>query len=89
MNRHTIAMRLRFPELLEERGLTRYRLAQLCLGRISQRQVYRYVDSGGHVRSIITAHLEVLREVLNAKPDELIEWKKAPKPKRQRKVGSS
>lgn len=66
-------MRLRLPELLEERGLTAYAVAAQSAGRIDQSKLYRLMRKRGIVRYIDANLLEVLCEVLNVEPGELLE----------------
>jgi DNA-binding Xre family transcriptional regulator len=78
-------MRLRIPELLEERGLTAYHLAQQSGGRISQRIAYRYVELGGRVKCFDANIMDALCDVLGVEPNELFE-RERPK-SRSRKRG--
>jgi DNA-binding Xre family transcriptional regulator len=66
-------MRLRLPELLEERGLTGYALVQLADGRISSASLYRLVQRKGNVRYLDAELLETLCDVLGVEPGELLE----------------
>jgi hypothetical protein len=72
--RYSDAVRLRIPELLEERGLTPYYLSKLSGGRISLSTAYRLVRLRGRVRRFEADLLEVLCEVLGLKdPAKLFE----------------
>jgi DNA-binding Xre family transcriptional regulator len=66
-------MRLRLPELLEERGLTGYALVQLAGGRIGTASLYRLVQRKGKVRYLDAELLETLCDVLGVEPGELLE----------------
>ena len=67
-------IRLRFPELLKERGLTGYALSVATGGRISLSTVYRWVRARGRVATIDTGLLEALCEALDARPEDVIEF---------------
>jgi DNA-binding Xre family transcriptional regulator len=66
-------VRLRFPELLDERDLTPYGLVKLSDGRISMSTAYRLVRQKGRVKLFQAEMLEVLCEVLKCQPGELME----------------
>jgi DNA-binding Xre family transcriptional regulator len=68
-----VPIRLRFPELLEERGLTGYALSMATGGKVSLSTVYRWVRARGRVQTIDTALLEALCEALNARPADILE----------------
>lgn len=72
-------MRIRIPELLEERGLTPYHLAQQSGGRISQRIAYRYVQLGGRVKYFDAKIMDALCDVLEVEPNELFERERPPR----------
>lgn len=76
-------MRLRLPELLEERALTPYGLAQASGGRISMSLAYRIVREQGAFKCLTPPILEALCDVLKVEPDELFD-REAKKPKRGR-----
>jgi DNA-binding Xre family transcriptional regulator len=76
-------MRLRVPELLEERGLTAYEVAQRSEGRIDESTLYRLVRKQGRVERLSTPLLEALCDVLGVEPGELLE-REPEKPKRGR-----
>ena len=66
-------VRIRIPELLEERGISAYALAQRSGGRISMSAVYRLKDKRGRVQFMDADLLEALCDVLNVEPGELLE----------------
>jgi len=66
-------VRLRIPELLEEKGVTPYHLARLSGGRISLSAAYRYVRMHGRVKSFDGQVLEAMCDVLDCEPGELLE----------------
>jgi DNA-binding Xre family transcriptional regulator len=66
-------MRLRLPELLEERGLTAHSAALHSRGRINRATLYRLVRSEGRVRLLDTELLEALCDLLDVGPGELLE----------------
>jgi DNA-binding Xre family transcriptional regulator len=71
-------MRLRLPELLDERGLTAHSAAVQSHGRINRATLYRLVRTQGRVRLLDTELLEALCDVLDVEPGELLE-RDAPK----------
>lgn len=66
-------MRLRVPELLEERGLTAYEVAQRSGGRIDPSTLYRLIRQRGRVERLSTPLLEALCDVLGVSPGDLLE----------------
>lgn len=66
-------IRLRFPELLEERGLTGYALSVATGGKISLSTVYRWVRAHGRIQTIDTSLLEALCDALDAGPADVLE----------------
>lgn len=66
-------MRIRLPELLEERGLTAYAVAQQSGGRIEQSGLYRLMRKRGKVRYIDADLMEALCDVLGVEPGDLLE----------------
>lgn len=66
-------MRIRLPELLDERDLTAYAVAQQSKGRISPSTLYRLVRSRGRVRYLDADLLEALCDVLGVEPGALLE----------------
>jgi DNA-binding Xre family transcriptional regulator len=79
-------MRLKLPELMEKRGIkTAYRLFQACDGRISISNAHNLVASEGRPTRIALATLQVLCDVLDVTPNELLESEPADaRPKRKR-----
>jgi len=68
-----MSFRLRFPELLEERGLTPYAFAKLTGGKISNATAYRLVKLRGELKTFDARLLEAMCEALDVEPGELIE----------------
>jgi DNA-binding Xre family transcriptional regulator len=68
-----MAIRLRFPEFLEERGLTGYRLSIATRGRVSLSTIYRWVRARGRVRTIDTALLDAICEAFDASLGDVLE----------------
>lgn len=66
-------MRLRLPELLEERGLSAYRLSKESDGRISMSTAYRLTKLNGRVKNFDADMLEALCDVLKCEPGDLLE----------------
>jgi DNA-binding Xre family transcriptional regulator len=66
-------VRIRLPEVLEERGLTAYEVAKRSNGRIIQATLYRLVRNRGRVRLIDGELLEALCDQLALEPGELLE----------------
>jgi DNA-binding Xre family transcriptional regulator len=66
-------IRLRFPELLEERGLTGYALSVATGGKISMSTVYRWTRARGRIDAIDTELLEALCQALDAGPGDVLE----------------
>jgi DNA-binding Xre family transcriptional regulator len=66
-------VRLRIPELLDEKDITPYHLAKQSGGRISLSAAYRYARLKGKVRSFDGVVLEALCDVLGVEPGELLE----------------
>lgn len=66
-------MRLRFPELLDERELTPYALTKASEGQISMSLAYRLYRERGQFRCITPVMLETLCRVLRVEPGELFE----------------
>jgi len=69
-------LRLRFPELLEERGITPYALSKQSRGRISMTTIYRIVRQRGELQSFDMDLLEATCDVLDIDPGDLFEWTK-------------
>ena len=70
-------MRLRLPELLDEKGVTAYELAKRSNGRILQATLYRLVKQRGEVRLIDANLLEAIMEILDVDFDEVLERRPA------------
>jgi DNA-binding Xre family transcriptional regulator len=68
-------IRLRFPELLEERGLSGYALSVATGGKISMSTVYRWLRARGRIQTIDTSLLEALCVALDAGPAEVLAFK--------------
>lgn len=68
-----MSIRLRFPELLEERNLTGYGLSVATRGKVSLSTVYRWVRARGRIQTVDTSILEALCEALRVEPGELFE----------------
>jgi DNA-binding Xre family transcriptional regulator len=75
-------MRLRLPELLNERGMSAYALSKQSKGRISMSTAYRMARLSGRVQNFDAELLEALCDVLAVEPGELLERDSA---KRRRK----
>jgi DNA-binding Xre family transcriptional regulator len=80
-------MRIRLPELLEERGLTPYKVAHHPLneGRIKLTTMYRLVRSRGTHPPFTADVLAALCDILEVEPGELFERETAP-PTRAKKA---
>jgi DNA-binding Xre family transcriptional regulator len=66
-------LRLRFPELLEARGLTPYALAKATDGALSRSMAYRIVAERGAFRCLSPEQIEALCQALEVEPGELFE----------------
>lgn len=66
-------LRLRIPELLEERGITPYELSKRSAGRISMSTAYRLSRNRGRGHTYDAALLESLLDALDVSPAELFE----------------
>lgn len=66
-------MRIRLPELLEERGLTAYEVSKRSAGRINPSTLYRLTRARGKVDLFSAEVLEALCDVLGVGPGELLE----------------
>ncbi len=66
-------LRLRLPELLEEREMTPYALAKASGGRISMSTAYRLARLRGRVETFDRSVLDALCDVLQVEPGELLE----------------
>ncbi len=68
-----MSLRLRFPELLEERGLTPNAFAKLTGGAISDATAYRLVKLRGKLKTFDPRLLEAICNALDVEPGDLIE----------------
>ena len=66
-------LRLRLPELLDEREMTPYALAKASGGRISMSTAYRLTRLKGRVETFDRSVLDALCDVLGVGPGELLE----------------
>jgi DNA-binding Xre family transcriptional regulator len=66
-------MRIRFPELLKERGLTAYAVARDSGGRISLSTIYRLKERDGRLDTFAADMLEALCDVFDVTPGDLLE----------------
>ena len=66
-------MRLRLPELLDERGMTAYALAKNSAGRISEATAYRLVRQRGRIKTFDGDLLDALCDVLGVDPNDVLE----------------
>lgn len=82
MARYAGKVRIRLPELLDERDLTAYEVAKRSDGRIIPSTLYRLVRQQGRVRLFDGDLLEALCDVLKVTPGKLLE--RDPKPKAKR-----
>lgn len=65
-------VRLRVAELLKERGISWYRLAQIT--GLSQTQVYRMRNAKGHFDRLTQDMLDKLCSGLEVQPGDILEW---------------
>jgi len=72
------SVRLRIPELFDERGWTAYEVAKRSRGRLAERSLYRLVERRGQVESVSARTIDTLCEILGVGPGELIEVQKRP-----------
>ncbi len=68
-----MALRLRFPELLDERGMTPYAFSKATEGRVSMSTVYRIVRMRGRLATFDATLLDAICDVLKVKPGQLFE----------------
>lgn len=76
VQRHDRLMRLRLPELLEERDLMPYAVAKASAGRIDESTLYRLQRKRGRVEFFSATLLEALCDTLKCDPAELLEREK-------------
>lgn len=68
-----MAMRLRLPELLRERGMTPYAFSKATKGRVSLSTAYRIVRMKGRLATFQATVLEAICDGLKVAPSELFE----------------
>ncbi len=68
-----MSLRLRFPELLEERGLTPHAFAKLTGGAVSDATACRLVKQRGKLKTFDPRLLEAICNALDVEPGDLIE----------------
>ncbi len=68
-----MALRLRFPELLDERGMTPYAFSKATEGRVSMCTAYRIVRMRGRLATFDATLLDAICDVLKVKPGQLFE----------------
>ncbi len=68
-----MALRLRFPELLDERGMTPYAFSKATEGRVSMSTAYRIVRMRGRLAAFDATLLDAICDVLKVKPGQLFE----------------
>lgn len=66
-----VSLRLRFPELLKERGMTPYAFSKATNGRVSMSTAYRIVRMRGRVATFDATLLEAICDVLKVERGEL------------------
>jgi hypothetical protein len=66
-------MRLRFPELFRECGITPYQLAKRSKGRIAVSTAYRWQQLAGRVKSFDGEVVEDLCDILDLELAQVIE----------------
>ena len=71
-----MALRLRLPELLEERGMTPYAFSKATNGRVSMSTAYRVVRMRGRLATFDATLLQAICDVLEVEPGELFEQKR-------------
>ena len=82
-----VVVRLRVAELIQARGLTWYKLAQIS--GLSQTQVYRMAHDGGRFRRLTHESLDKLCAALDVQPGELFVWipdARLPRPRTGRRL---
>jgi DNA-binding Xre family transcriptional regulator len=72
-------MRLRIPELFEEKGITPYRVSRDSGARISLATIYRLKRTRGRLDTYKSRMLDALCDVLDVTPAELFERDKPAK----------
>lgn len=69
-------MRIRLPELMQQRGLTAYALSRRSAGRISMSTAYRLARLKGKLQSFDAEMLEALCDIFRCPPGDLFERNK-------------
>lgn len=82
--RYRSRVRLRLPELLEQSGLTAYKVAKASDGRVSLTTIYRLTRSEGRVESFDGELLEALCDVFGVGVAELLEREPAKRSRSRR-----
>lgn len=77
-------MRLRFPELLDERRMTAYALSRAPGDRISMSTAYRLMRRQGRVQFVDMQLLDALCDTLQIGPAQLFEREETARSKRGR-----
>lgn len=77
-------MRLRIPEILDERGLSYYELAKRSNGRISESTAHRYVFNKGQMRYFDGKIIEAICDILDVEIEDVLELES-----RKRKRGTT
>lgn len=67
-------IRLRIPELFEERGVTPYQVARDSAGRLDEGTLYRLQRQRGQLAHVNTATLQALCDYFNVPPGELFDY---------------
>ena len=67
-----VPIRLRLPELLEERDLTAYEVARRSGGRIDASALYRLVRQRGRVARFSAPLIDALCDVLGVAPSQVL-----------------
>lgn len=67
-------IRLRIPELFEERNLTPYQVARDSGGRLDEGTLYRLQRVRGQLAHVNMTTLQALCDVFNVAPGELFEY---------------
>lgn len=75
-------MRVRIPELLNERGLTPYALSKKSSGRISLSTAYRLKRRHGRAHTFDAELLDALCDAFGVGPGELLEQDRGGKRRR-------
>ena len=68
-----MTLRLKFPELLKERGMSPYAFSKATKGQVSMSTAYRIVRMRGRLATFDARLLGAICDVLRVKPSELFE----------------